>query len=172
MACSNIVAGLVRDCNTNQGGIDSIFIANGPVQSISETSGNVTAITVGGSALTPSDFFEFETPRQTSSLTSTITVSQEAGTATFDQQLTMVFNKMNTAMRNQLLLLAEATDLIIIAKDNNGVYWSVGLERGGYMISGTAASGTAYADANQMQIIVGGMEAHPMYTVDSSIVEA
>jgi len=172
MACSNIVAGLVRDCNTNQGGIDTIYIANGPVQSITQTSGNVTAITVGGSALTPSDFFEFQTPRQTSSLNSTITVSQEAGTATFDQQLTMVFNKMNTDMRNQLLLLSEATDLIIIAKDNNGVFWSVGLERGGYMISGTAASGTAYADANQMQIIVGGMEAHPMYTVDSTIVEA
>lgn len=172
MACSNIVAGLVRDCNTNQGGIDTIYIANGPVQSITETSGNVTAITVGGSALTPSDFFEFQTPRQTSSLTSTITVSQEAGTATFDQQLTMVFNKCSTDMRNQLLLLSEATDLIIIAKDNNGVFWSVGLERGGYMISGTVASGTAYADANQMQIIVGGMEAHPMYTVDSTIVEA
>ena len=172
MACSNIVAGISRDCNTNQGGIETIYIANGPVESITQTAGNVTAITVGGSALGPSDFFEFQTPRQTSSLTETITVSQEAGTATFDQQLTMVFNKMNTAMRNQLLLLAEATNLVIIAKDNNGVYWSLGLERGGYMISGTAASGVAYADANQMQIIVGGMEAHPMYTVDSSIVVA
>ena len=40
------------------------------------------------------------------------------------------------------------------------------------MISGTATSGVAYADANRMEIIVGGMEAHPMYTVDSSIVEA
>ena len=110
MACSNIVAGVLRDCNTNQGGIETIYIANGPVQSITESAGNVTAITVGGSALVPSDFFEFQTPRQTSSLTETITVSQEAGTATFDQQLTMVFNKMNTAMRNQLLLLSEATN--------------------------------------------------------------
>ncbi len=172
MACSNLVAGVIQDCNSNQGGIEVIYIANGPVQSITETAGNVTAITVGGSALTPSDFFKFETPRQTSSINSTITVSQENGTATFDQQLTMIFNKMNTAMRNQLLLLAEATNLVIVAKDNNGVFWSLGLERGGYMISGTATSGVAYADANRMEIIVGGMEAHPMYTVDSSIVEA
>ena len=76
MACSNIVAGLSRDCNTNQGGIESIYIANGPVQSITETSGNVTAITVGGSSIGPSDFFEFQTPRQTSNLNSTIKVSQ------------------------------------------------------------------------------------------------
>lgn len=172
MACSNISAGIVQDCNTNQGGIDVIYIANGPVESITEAAGVVSAITVGGSALVPSDFFKFETPRQTSSLTSTITVSQENGTATFDQQLTMVFNKMNAAMRNQLLLLAEATNLVIVAKDNNGIFWSLGLERGGYMISGTSVSGVAYADANQMQIIVGGIEAHPMYSVDSSIVEA
>ena len=172
MACSNISAGIVQDCNTNQGGIDVIYIANGPVESITEAAGVVSAITVGGSALVPSDFFKFETPRQTSSLTSTITVSQENGTATFDQQLTMVFNKMNAAMRKQLLLLAEATNLVIVAKDNNGIFWSLGLERGGYMISGTSVSGVAYADANQMQIIVGGIEAHPMYSVDSSIVEA
>ena len=172
MACSNISAGVIQDCNTNQGGIDVIYISNGPVQSITETAGNVTAITVGGAQLTPSDFFKFETPRQTSSINSTITVSQENGTCTFDQQLTMIFNKMNVGMRNQLLLLAEATNLVIVAKDNNGVAWSLGLERGGYMISGTATSGVAYQDANQMSIIVGGMEAHPMYTVDLSIIEA
>ena len=79
---------------------------------------------------------------------------------------------MEADKRNQLLLMAEATSMVIVAKDNNGKYWSVGLERGGYMTSGTAVSGVAYSDRNGYEIIVGGMEAKPIYEVTSSIVEA
>ena len=50
MACSNLTAGFTLDCNDSNGGIDKIFIANGPVQSITETAGLVSAITVGGAA--------------------------------------------------------------------------------------------------------------------------
>lgn len=172
MACSNLTAGFTLDCNDSQGGIVKIFIGNGPVESITEAAGVITAITVGGSAMVPSDFFVFETPRQTSSITETTTVSQENGTITFDQQLTMVFNKMEATKRNQLLLMAEATNMVVIAKDNNGKYWSLGLERGAYMTSGTAVSGVAYADRNGYELIVGGMEASPMYEVTGTIVEA
>ena len=68
MAC-DITQGFALDCNDSNGGIETIFIANGPVESITETAGLISAITVGGSALTPSDFFEFAVPRQTSSFT-------------------------------------------------------------------------------------------------------
>ena len=172
MACSNLTAGFTLDCNDSQAGLEKIFIANGPVQSITEASGVITAITVGGSALVPADFFVFETPRQTSSLTETTTVSQENGTITFDQQLTMVFNKMEADKRNQLLLIAEATNMVVVAKDNNGKYWSIGVERGAYAVSGSSVSGTAYADRNGYEIIVGGMEAKPMFEVTGTIVEA
>ncbi len=184
MACSNLTAGFTLDCNDSQGGIEKIFIANGPVESITEAAGVVTAITVGGSALVPpaspvaapppapADFFEFATPRQTSSITETTTVSQENGTITFDQQLTMVFNKMEADKRNQMLLMAEATNMVVVAKDNNGKYWSLGLERGAYMTSGTSVSGVAYADRNGYELIVGGMEAKPMYEITGTIVEA
>lgn len=172
MACSNLTAGLTLDCNDSNGGIEKIFIANGAVQSITESAGTVTAITVGGAALTPSDFFEFEVPRQTSSFTETITASQENGTVTYDQQLTMVFNKLEAAKRNQILLMGEATNMVVVFKDNNGKYFSVGLERGAYMVSGTSVSGVAYADRNGYEIIIGGMEAAPAYEVTGSIVEA
>ena len=172
MACSNLTAGLTLDCNDSNGGIEKIFIANGAVQSITESTGTVTAITVGGAALTPSDFFEFEVPRQTSSFTETITASQENGTVTYDQQLTMVFNKLEAAKRNQILLMGEATNMVVVFKDNNGKYFSVGLERGAYMVSGTSVSGVAYADRNGYEIIIGGMEAAPAYEVTGSIVEA
>ena len=172
MACSNLTAGFVNDCNDGQGGIEKIFIANGPVESITESAGLITAITVGGSPLVPADFFVFETPRQTSSITETITPSQENGTVTYQQDLAMVFNRMSAAKRNQLLLMAEATNMVAVAKDANGNYWSIGIERGAYMTAGTAVSGVAYADRNGYEITISGMEAAPMYAVTGSIVEA
>ena len=83
----------------------------------------------------------------------------------------MVFNKLDADKRNQLLLLAQATSLVIVAKDGNGKYWSVGIEKGGFMVSGSATSGTAYADRNGYELVLGGLESSPMYEVTSTIVE-
>ena len=172
MACSNLTAGFTLDCNDSNGGIDKIFIANGPVVSITESAGLVTAINDATGAMSPSDFFEFEVPRATSSFAETVAVSQENGTVTYDQALTMVFNKMEAAKRNQILLMAEATSMVVVFKDNNGKYFSVGLERGAYMSAGSATSGTAYADRSGYEITISGMEASPSYEITGSIVEA
>ena len=172
MSCSSLTAGFLDLCNDGTGGIEAIWIANGPVQSITESAGNITAITVAGAALTPADFFKFETPRQSSSVTETTTVSQENGTLFFDQQLTCVFNKMESAKRDQLLLIAQATTMVVVCKDGNGKYWSIGVEKGAFLVSGSATSGTAYGDRNGYEIVIGGLEASPMYTVTSTIVEA
>lgn len=172
MACSNLTGNITLDCNDQQGGIDKIFIANGPVESITETAGTITAITVGGSALVPADFFEFEVPRQTSSFTETINVSQENGTVFYDQALTMVFNKMEATKRDQILLMAQATNMVVVFKDNVGKYFSVGVERGAYMTAGTAVTGTVYSDRNGYEITVSGAEASPSFEVTGSIVEA
>lgn len=172
MSCSNLTGGITLDCNDSQGGIEKLFIANGAVDSITETAGVVSAITVGGSALVPADFFVFETPRQTSSLTETTTASQENGTITFEQSLIMVFNKLEAAKRNQLLLMAESTNMVVIALDNNGKAWSIGLERGAYLTTATATSGVAYADRSGYEITLNGMEKSPIYEVDSAIFQA
>lgn len=171
MACSNLTAGILNLCNDGLAGIEKIFIANGPVESITAASGVISAITVGGSALTPSDFFVFETPRQQSSLTETANVSQENGTLFFDQQLTMVFNKLEASKRDALLLMAQATNMVVVAKDNNGKYWSIGVEKGAFLVSASATSGVAYGDKSGYEIVLGGLEAEPMYEVTSTIVE-
>ena len=172
MACSNLTGGFTLDCNDSNGGIDKIFISNGPVDSITETSGTITAITVAGSALTPSDFFDFEVPRQTSSFTETINVSQENGTVFYDQALTMIFNKMEASKRDQILLMAQATDMVVVFKDNNNKFFSVGIERGAFMTAGSSLSGTAYGDRNGYELTISGMEEKPSFEVTSTIVEA
>jgi hypothetical protein len=82
-----------------------------------------------------------------------------------------VFNKMEATKRNQILLMAEATSMVVVFKDNNGKYFSVGLEKGAYMSAGSAASGTAYGDRSGYELTISGMEAAPAYEVTGSIVE-
>lgn len=172
MSCSNISQGFTLDCLDSQGGVEKVFIGNGPVESFTEADGVITAITVGGSALTPSDFFEFAVPRQTSSITETPTPSQENGTLFFDQALTLYLNKLEAEKRNQLLLMAQATHMIVVVKDNNSKYWSIGIEKGAYLSGGSSTTGTAYGDRSGYEIIISGMEPKPIFEVDSSIVEA
>lgn len=172
MACSNITGGFTLDCNNSNGGIDKIFIANGKVESITEANGTISAITVAGSALTPSDFFIFETPRQTSSFVETINVSQENGTVYYDQALTCIFNKLEASKRNEVLLMAQATDMVVVFKDNNGKLFSVGIEKGAFMSAGTANTGVAYGDRSGYELTITGMESSPAFEVDSAIVEA
>ena len=172
MACSAITAGVINGCSTNQGGLDAVFIANGPVASFAETAGTITAITVGGSALTPSDFFKFEVPRQTSSITETVTGDISQGTVTYAQVANILLNQMQASTRDQLQLLFEATNLIVVAKDNNGRFFSIGISRGAYGTTSANTSGVAYQDRNGYDITIEGMEPAPMFEVTSTIVEA
>ena len=68
--------------------------------------------------------------------------------------------------------MAQATNMVVVAKDGNGKYWSVGVEKGAFMVSGSATSGTAYGDRNGYELVLGGLEAAPIFEVTSTIVEA
>jgi hypothetical protein len=166
MAC-NISSGISLDCRDSQGGVLYAYIANGPVDGFTETAGLISAITVGGSAPT---FFKFEFPKQTASFTETVNASTENGTVFYTQELTMVFNKMEAAKRNQLQLLAQNQELLVIVKDGNGKFWTVGLERGAVLSAGTNTSGAAYGDRNGMELTLQGLEAAPSYEVSASVV--
>lgn len=171
MSCSNLNAGIPLDCLGSEGGIQKVFIANGPVEAITASAGVVTAITVGGSPLTSADFFEFGTPKQSSSLTETPAISQENGTISYQQDLVLVMNKLDAAKRNQILLMAESNAMVVVALDNNGKYWSVGLERGAYVSAATATSGTAFGDRSGYELTLSALEPSPMFEITGTIVE-
>jgi len=166
MSC-NISNGISLDCRDSQGGVLYAYIANGPVDSFTETDGLISAITVGGVAPT---FFKFEFPKQTASFTETVNASTENGTVFYTQELSMVFNKMEAAKRNQLQLLAQNQELLVVVKDGNGKFWSIGIERGAVLSAGTNTSGAAYGDRNGMELTLQGLEASPSYEVDATVV--
>lgn len=168
MAC-NITSGITLDCRDNQGGIEYIYIANG--------TGNSTGLTTTGGTVSAwpgitmsTAWYKFEVPKQTSSITETITTSEENGTVFYDQQVSVSFTKMEREKRNQIELLARNRKLAVVAKDANGTFWSIGLTRGAHLLSGSSLSGAAYGDRNGYDLVFQGLEPDPMYVVDATIV--
>jgi hypothetical protein len=70
----------------------------------------------------------------------------------------VVLNKLQTATRNEILLLAQNT-LIAVVKDSNGVYWYLGKSRGLDLTAGTAGTGTAQGDRSGFALTFTGSEA-------------
>ena len=171
MSC-NLTAGWTVGCSDSNGGVEAVFIANGKVEGFTESNGEVSAITVAGAPLVPADFFKFEVPKQTSLFEEEIEASTENGTVMYTQSLTLVFNKLEAAKRNQILLMAQNEDLVVVVKDNNGKYWSVGLERGATVTAGTLTTGQSYADRNGGELTISGMEKLPSFEVSEAILVA
>jgi len=163
MSCS-ITSGLTLGCKDSQGGIEYLYIADLPTYDTitTDVDGKITSLDAGGSP-TSISFFKFEVPKQTSSFTETINADNAAGTIFYQQDALMVFNKMQAATRDQIKLLAQNPKLLVVVKDGNGLFWSVGVTRGAEVSAGTVGTGTSYGDRNGGEITITGLEPEPSY---------
>ena len=144
MACSQTLAGIARDCATNMGGIVEVLLANkGDVTAVTVTSSKVTAITMAASA----HFYKYQFAPETSSMSSNWQVNAQNGTKYVQTDLQMIFNRMETTKRVEILAMAQG-DLVAIVKDANGLYWYLGLDEPLQLSTGDGLSGTARADRN------------------------
>ena len=167
MACS-LTSGYVLDCKDSLGGIvDVMFMASGELTSYTEASGVVTAITKGAGK----KFFKYALVKGTSSLTENINASVENGTIFYQQELTMIINKLQVAVRNELLLLAKNL-LVAIVHDSNDAYWIIGLKNGIDITAGNAGTGTAQGDRSGYTLTFTGKEPALAQQVSSSIIVA
>lgn len=144
MPCSQTLAGIVRDCATNMGGIKTVYIANAAdVDSVTLTSGVVTAITMVSSKT----FFKYAFVPGTSSLSSNWQVNAENGTRYVETDLLMVFNRMDSAKRLEIMALAQA-EMAVVVEDNNGNMWYLGNGEPVTLNAGDGLTGAARGDRN------------------------
>ncbi len=130
------------DCKDSLGGIVEVyFMASQDVASYTVSGGVVTALTKD----TGKRFYKYELVKATSNFVENINASVENGTIFYQQELTVVLNKLQVNTRNEILLLAKNL-LVAVAKDNNGKYWYLGLTRGLDITAGSSQSGTAEGD--------------------------
>lgn len=148
MACSQTLAGIVRDCAANMGGIVEVYLANkADVSAITKTTGKVTGITMASSA----KFKTYQLKPGTGSLTSNYQVNQENGSVYVQSDLLMVFNRMETTKRVEITAMAQG-ELIAIVKDANGTYWLLGEYEPMLISAGDGLTGTARGDRNGYSI--------------------
>ena len=165
MACA-LTSNYTLDCRDSVGGLVEIyFIEEGNVESITEASGVVTAITKASGKV----FRKYEQDQDTAFFVENLNSNVQNGSQFYQQELTMVCNKMQTATRNELLLLNK-NRLIAVAKDANGAYWLLGKTRFLHATAGNSGSGTASGDRNGYTFTYTALEPSLAPSVDSTII--
>lgn len=125
------------------GGILEVLLANKSEVEITNTSGKVTAITMASSA----KFHKYQFAPETASMSSNFQVNAQNGTKYVQTDLLLVFNRMETAKRVEIMAMAQG-ELVAIAKDANGSYWFLGKDEPLVLSAGDGLTGTARADRN------------------------
>jgi hypothetical protein len=167
MPCA-LTQSLTLDCRDSIGGLKSVmFIEFANVTAITAASGIVTAITKAAGK----KFYKYELAKETSQFTETFTSSVANGTFFYAQELSIVLNKLQTNVRNEILLLAQ-NNLLAIAEDKNGSYWLLGRLNGLDVTGGNAASGTANGDRSGYTITLTAQEKELAISVNSGIIAA
>jgi hypothetical protein len=167
MSCA-LTQGYLLDCKDSLGGISEVyFMAEQDITSYTEASGVITALVKGAGKR----YYKYELVKATSSFVENINASVENGTIFYQQELTVVLNKLQANTRNEILLLAKNL-LSAVVKDNNGKFWILGLDRGLDITAGSSQSGTAEGDRSGYTLTFTGKEVALCPEVNSTVASA
>jgi hypothetical protein len=154
-----------KGCRDSVGGIKQVYIVAGCVTGITEN-GDQEILTVGATGGT---VYTFQVEKNTSNFVETIAASLENGTVVYQQTLNLVFLKLQQSTRNQIKLLAQNTNMKVFVETNNGTILYLGEDFGMALSSGTAESGTAFADRSGYTIVLEGFEREPAKQLAGSL---
>jgi hypothetical protein len=159
MACA-LTQGFLKGCKDSTGGVREFFLANRP-DGFTVTKNASGVVTSYSGAVS---FFKYVPRKQTSTFGESIQASDENGTVFFQQTAQILLSKMEVIKQREILLLAQA-DLLLITKDQNGLYWLQGIENGVSLIPSEATGGKAYGDFNGYTLNFQGEEPSNMPTI-------
>jgi hypothetical protein len=154
------------DCEIGVGGVKTFYFIELPnVNSITESSGTVTAITKAGGKI----FRKYDLVIETSNTDEAISGNKQNGTLFYGQTAVMIINRQQVKVRNEILIMAK-TRLVLVAQDNNNDYRLYGRENGLQLATGNVPSGTAWADRNGYTLNFTGNERELAPFVDPSVI--
>lgn len=132
-------------CDIGSGGVgkECYIIELNNVSAVTESSGTLTAVTkVSGKV-----FRKYQLVQDTANAEESIVGNKQNGTLFYSQKITIVINKQQVAVRNEILLLAKNFVSIVI-KDNNDTYRLFGRVTGMSLVTGAATTGATWGDRN------------------------
>lgn len=161
MACSQTLSGLINDCAANMGGVRKVYLANKTdVSGVTVSEDKVTGISMASEA----KFHGYALRPNTASMNSTAQVSQENGTTYWQTLLQMVFSRMETTKRVEVVAMAQA-ELCAIVEDANGLFWFLGMDAPLVLNAGDGNTGTARGDRNGYSVTLEDDSLQPPYEI-------
>ena len=158
-------ANICKGCRDAVGGIKQVYIVAGCVTGVTEN-GDQEILTVGAVSGT---VYTYQVEKNTSNFVENIQASLENGTVVYNQQVNLVFLKLQQSTRNQIKLLAQNTNMKVFVETNEGSIFYLGEDFGMALSSGTAESGTAFADRNGYTLLLEGFEKEPAKKLAGSL---
>lgn len=153
-------------CDVGTGGTKEAYIIElENITSVTESSGTLTAITKASGKV----FRKYQLVQETAAFDETIVGNPQNGTIYYDQKGTIIINKQNVAVRNEILLLAK-NRLAIVIVDKNNTNRLYGREQGLRLQDGSANTGTAWGDRNGYTLNFTGKEAQLAPFVQDSVI--
>jgi hypothetical protein len=164
MSCA-LTQDLNLDCKDSVGGLKEAYaIELENITSITETAGVVSAL----AKVAAKQFRRYKLVRETCNAESPITSNPANGSTFSTHTLKLIFNKLQTSVRNEVLLMAK-NRLVFVVLDNNGKYWMLGRENGLDLTTGANSTGTASGDRSGYELDFSGTEREPMIEVSSTV---
>lgn len=168
MACSQTLNGLVRDCETNIGGLKAVYFGN---------FGDIVKKTVSGDKITAFDVvtedavmhgFYFKPGQATLNYEPQF---NDAGEYAGEQLVLGInFGRQDTTKRVQMNALSKA-ECSALVLDNNGHYWWLGDKFPIVRTGGSATLGQARTDRNQYALEMTGHEDELPMEVEATAAE-
>ena len=157
MACS-LINSIPLDCRDSIGGIKEVKWKILP--SLTTLAANYTlssgVVTIASGSQT--GWATLSQEKEVASFTDTITGNAQNGTNFSSQEVKVIFNKITSTLRNNLVLGAVQNRLHVAIRDMNDNYWLLGYERGMDIETAAGGSGTASGDRNGYEVTLKGME--------------
>lgn len=162
MACS-LVNSFTLGCRDSNGGIKEIkvraFIP--ALTGVAETSGTVA---FSGAAL--NGWYTYQCEKQTAMFNDDLAGNVQNGTVAYTETLTFIFNKLQTAFRNELKTLGQLR-VWIAMKDENGTAWLAGYTRGMDLTTAQSTTGTQNTDRSGYTLTFTGLEPAPVVAISN-----
>jgi hypothetical protein len=158
-------ANVCKGCRDAVGGIKTAYVVAGCVTGITQNA-DQEILTVGALSGT---VYQFQVEKNTSNFVETIQASLENGTVVYNQVVNLVFLKLQQSTRNQIKLLAQNTNLKVFVETNEGDIFYLGEDFGLALQTGTAETGTAFADRYGYTVVLEGFEKEPAKLLAGSL---
>jgi hypothetical protein len=159
-----LTTGFAEQCEDGLGGIQAGEFLVGRLDEVTASTvvaGDVTAITAG-------TFYRYWMKKETANAVITTTV--ENGNQISEAVITAMIQKLSNTKNTEFKLLAGKPN-VIIYKDNNGVYFIAGLEKGADLNSRVAQTGATMNDSNGYTLTFTARSGNAPYTIDASVVD-